>query len=526
MHYLKPDVKIEPLVQRWYAWIHLVPPMQCALNLEYRYKGLLQSFVANPNIHHNAANDPAMYGGPFMGLTIDDKSFAQSLQKQMSDEFYQLSNLAVEYRKFELALTDAAKGQSLEEFYKLVPDQLAGALELVYDTSNNANIRLFEDLLPDLGFSTQPLQSISLTREAEEDRQFFLSTPRTYSENRLDLELDFKNPMIDTLAKMRVQSFNFEDIVEELGLDATQKDRFSEMCTEQPTARNSPNYNGDKVRVRYFGHACVLLETSEVSILIDPLLSTNADASDDRFSIADLPDTIDYIIITHGHQDHLVPEILLQLRHKTKHVLVPRNNQGSIADPSLKLIFKDLGFQSVTALDPFEITSIKDGEIWSLPFPGEHCDLDILTKHALFIHLKGFKALFMVDSNAVEPKLYSNIQRRIGDIDMAFIGMECDGAPLSWLYGPFMPRPLVRSSDEARSMSSSKAEEAITALDYFNCKEVCIYAMGQEPWLKHLMGLVYETDSVQLNEARKFIELCSERDILAKQLYISEEFER
>jgi hypothetical protein len=28
----------------------------------------------------------------------------------------------------------------------------------------------------------------------------------------------------------------------------------------------------------------------------------------------------------------------------------------------------------------------------------------------------------------------------VGDVDVLFIATECDGAPVSWVYGPFLPR--------------------------------------------------------------------------------------
>lgn len=38
-----------------------------------------------------------------------------------------------------------------------------------------------------------------------------------------------------------------------------------------------------------------------------------------RFSDIALPDEIDYVLITHNHQDHVLFETLLRLRHKIKH---------------------------------------------------------------------------------------------------------------------------------------------------------------------------------------------------------------
>ena len=54
--FLKPDVKIELLVGRWFAWPHLISPVQHAMNIAFRHLPLMQSFVANPQVHVAAAD--------------------------------------------------------------------------------------------------------------------------------------------------------------------------------------------------------------------------------------------------------------------------------------------------------------------------------------------------------------------------------------------------------------------------------------------------------------------------------------
>ena len=83
-----------------------------------------------------------------------------------------------------------------------------------------------------------------------------------------------------------------------------------------------------------------------VSILLDPVLSYTYESS--IFAITacsfDLPDHIDYVLITHGHPDHVLFETLSQLRHKIRTILVPRNGDG-LAGPSLKLLLENCEIQ-------------------------------------------------------------------------------------------------------------------------------------------------------------------------------------
>ena len=140
-------------------------------------------------------------------------------------------------------------------------------------------------------------------------------------------------------------------------------------------------YKGDKIRMRYFGHACILVETKDISILVDPLISYYGYHSDvHHFSDVDLPDTIDYVLITHNHQDHILFETLLPLRHKIKNLIVPRTNSGKLEDPDLKLMFNNIGFNNVTAVNEMEAIKFVDATITGLPFIGEHSDLNIITK--------------------------------------------------------------------------------------------------------------------------------------------------
>jgi len=293
---------------------------------------------------------------------------------------------------------------------------------------------------------------------------------------------------------------------------------------EQPKYNATSNYQGDGIRIRYFGHACLLLQTSEVSILIDPVISYKVSSEVPRFTFEDLPDTIDYIVLTHNHQDHVLFESLLQLRYKTKHIVCPDNNQGFLADPSLKLILEKIGFTSVISLRDFDRIEITNGEIIGLPFLGEHSDLNIHSKIAHLITLKGKKILFAADSNNLDHDLYVNIFKHIGPIDTLCVGMECDGAPLTWLYGPLLINPLKRTYDNTRTLSGSDFKKAWSIVQESKCKEAYVYAMGQEPWLNYIMALKYSPDSIQITESDLFVKTCHDFGIKSERLFGKKEW--
>src|SRR5262252_6976545 len=64
--FLKPNIAIEPLVDNWYAWGHLIPPATAAMNIANRHLRIMESYVQSPGVHRAAAKNPAMAGGPFV----------------------------------------------------------------------------------------------------------------------------------------------------------------------------------------------------------------------------------------------------------------------------------------------------------------------------------------------------------------------------------------------------------------------------------------------------------------------------
>ena len=272
--------------------------------------------------------------------------------------------------------------------------------------------------------------------------------------------------------------------------------------------------------MRYFGHACILIETKDISILIDPLISYYGYYSDlEHFSDVDLPETIDYVLITHNHQDHILFETLLPLRHKIKNIIVPRSCSGKLEDPDLKLMFNNIGFNNVLAIDEMETINFADTTITGIPFTGEHCDLNILSKVCYLVEISGFELLFLADSRILESILYKHIHRLTGDVDVMFLGMECDGAPLTWLYGPLMTNKIARDQDESRRLAGSDCDKGMSLVDIFHPKETYVYAMGQEPWVEFVSSIKYTDESNPIIQSNKLVKMCTDRGIVAERLY-------
>jgi L-ascorbate metabolism protein UlaG (beta-lactamase superfamily) len=262
------------------------------------------------------------------------------------------------------------------------------------------------------------------------------------------------------------------------------------------------------------------VESGGVSILSDPVLSYTYESQISRYTYEDLPDYIDYVVITHHHSDHILLETLLQLRHRIGTIIVPRSSGGALQDPSIELILENIGFRNVLSIGEMQRVPITDGYIQGIPFLGEHADLDVRSKLAYLVTLGGYRLLFAADSRNIEPQLYRHVHRDIGNIDALFIGMECDGAPLSWVYGPLLlSQRLDRAMDHSRRLAGSDYAQAIDLVNCFHCKEVYVYAMGQEPWLNHVMSIKYTEQSRPIVESTKLVVECRRRGIPAERLF-------
>jgi L-ascorbate metabolism protein UlaG (beta-lactamase superfamily) len=517
--YLRSNALVEPLIDHWYAWTHLIPPATCARNLTERHFKIMDSYIAAPQVHASAVKNPKMLGGPFIDYDGQRVNEIKSLRAELSSRRDYLVALSKAIEDLDRMLQSQAKGESVHSLYAKVPEILKGYVELVYDLNNHPSFRLIEPLLYRSEFYRPDSQSLMLSQISGDDRPFVLSTPRLPQNNSVHMKLPFSDESIDHLFSAKLEPKPLQELTERCHISPEEIRAFQSLFTSEkpkPYAR----YQGTGARWRYFGHACILLETPTMSLLFDPVLSYTYDSGISRYTYDDLPDQIDYVVITHNHQDHVLLETLLQIRHKVGCVVVPRSSGGTLADPSLKLMLETIGFRLVVELSEMETMELEAGSFMTgMTFMGEHADLDVRSKLAYLVDLRGNKLFFAADSCNIEPTLYRHLHKHIGDVRALFIGMECDGAPLSWLYGPLLSRRMERALDESRRLSGSNYAQAIEIVNLLKCKEVFVYAMGQEPWLNHVMSLKYTPDSNPIVQSNKLIETCRERGMLAERLF-------
>jgi L-ascorbate metabolism protein UlaG (beta-lactamase superfamily) len=516
--YLRPNIQVEPLFDCWYAWSHLIPPATAARNMTERHIKIMDSYLSAPQVHANAVKNPKLLGGPFVdygGKRVDEIRDLRDRTKRMRPHLIELSNAIA---SLDETLRTQAKGFSLQPLYNQAPDILKGYVELVYDLNHNPSFRLLERLLYRSRYYDRSAQSLMLSVSLGDDRPFVLSTPRLESDSQFHLRVSFDDEVVDRLFQLKSAPRPWGEIKEMMRAPEESERLVRSFFTPDRPPRYSP-YRGDGVRWRYLGHACILLETPHLNMLFDPVLSYTYESETPRYTFQDLPDSIDYVVITHNHQDHVLFETLLQIRHQVKNIIVPASSGGFLQDPSLKLILQNIGFKNVIELEEMESLEFENGSITALPFFGEHSDLNIRCKAAHLVRIGNRSLLFAADSSNLEPRLYEHLYQEVGDVDTIFLGMECDGAPLSWLYGPLLTRKVERAMDESRRLAGSNFDQAFDIVRRFNSKETYVYAMGQEPWLGHIMSIKYTEQSRPIIESNRLIEECSKHGIYAERLF-------
>lgn len=408
---------------------------------------------------------------------------------------------------FEKGLMQQAIGASIDALYHELPEELRGAVELAYDSHNHPSLRIYENMLyADSRYdSSQQSFRLFVKKSDAEYLPVYLPNPET----EIALRVPFDDARMDRIFSMDLEPRPREEVMDLLELTSSKDPRLVRLFTDQPVRKPEP-WTGAGPRIRYLGHAGALVEWKGVSILVDPLIPCgSAVLGESRYSFPDLPARIDYVLITHGHDDHYDPSSLLRLRHRIGCLVVPRAS-GLLWDYSLKAVAQRIGFKHVVELDAFDsLIPGPDMEITSIPFVGEHGDL-FGAKSCWLVRAGTEQILFAADSNTADPHIYENVRNITGNIQTVFIGTACSGQTVEQnyptLFGWVEPGQQAAALEEkfrTRMTNGCDAAGAWSVVKSLGAKRVYIYALGWEPWL---IGYLGPHKQIFMTEAQKLIE--------------------
>ena len=515
LHWLRPSVTLSPLIDRWYAWNQLIPPHTAALNLVKRHKPILISYLESPEAHAAVLKNPGAYCAPCLDPGDLTRDQAVTAVRELSERMGAFDSLVAGIHDARALLAEAGNGGPLGGLYPRLPDSLRGLVELVYGEDGHPRLRFFEALLYRSEHYQRSAQRISLGLAPRLDQPFTFCSPVLSGPGRINVDWEFSSPEIDALAASRLAPAEVGELTERAALPTARDTRlFATLFCDQPPPPWVPPGHG-LCRMRYFGHAGVLLESAGASVLIDPEIASAGDGHD-HFTFADLPPRIDAIVLSHAHPDHVSVASLLQLRHRTTRVVVPRSGGGEISDFSLGALVRALGFDDVAELAPLDTVRVAErASIQALPFLGEHGDLDVRAKMVPMVDIGGRRVIFGNDTVDLDPAMSRRLSREFTGIDALFMGLECVGGSASWLYGALAGHDIASS----RVMAGSDAASATRIVMAAEPKQVFCYALGLEPWLRHLTGTRSEDQARALAEVDRFTRACHETGRPAELLY-------
>ncbi len=432
--FLRSDVRIEPLVDRFPAELLDVAPVQASLRLAGRWVPALESYLQDPGPHNGFTNEAgAAPSSMEVGALLDgikrDRADMLAFAAAVSEADHLLQRHA---------------GDPLTALYPRLPSTLDGLVELARDQYGHPLLRFIEPVVYDSPVYDVARQSVRLVPDGAVHRAGARHTPRLTAPDALDLAVPFSHPGLDALARARNTATTAGQLCAALGLNGTEPARLGRLLTSTPAAAEDRDIRHGG-RARYLGHACLMLQTAQTTIIIDPSVGTGRSRGGP--GLDDLPDRIDLALLTHAHRDHTVLETLLQLRPRIGTVVVPRSSRGNRYDPSIGLCLRALGF-AVVELDDFDELPIPSGRVVATPLLDEGSASDVRTKSTYAIQIAGASVFVGGDAGYARPAAYRHIRRRLGAIHMAFFGMHCD-----------------KRADGPQEIDAERSTEVIRALD-------------------------------------------------------------
>ncbi len=498
---LSSSIRILPRVNDWCANPYLLSPVTFGLYTQHAHLSVLDSFISDPEQHRIASRRQELRGGPFLDYDGEVKDI-RVFRDQTRDRCAVQLRYAAAINALYALLREQATGTGLQGLYAKIDPLIRDKVEIFYDVCKQPGVRFLERLFFDSSAYDATLQSCMLERVTDEVRPFSLSTPQIRrTPGSLDVRAPFSDPLWDKLCGGTRDADELIDLLLTHVTPAERNvDQVRQMLCTDALPEQAP---GNGVRVRYFGHACVLIQGAGISILIDPLIGYPGESSIEHYTFDDLPAHIDYVLLTHAHHDHVVMETLLRIRHRIGKVIVGRSGGGGLQDLSLKLILQRCGFPVVAELGEYEEVAFPGGRIVAAPFYGEHSDLDVRCKVVHAVEIEGKVCVLFSDSRPPAAEFYEPLRRMFPKIHCVFLGMECVGAPATWLYGSLLQETLTRREDQTRRLDGCDFERALELLKFFQPERLYVYAMGAEPWISHITSIFYSEDLEQFKAARQ-----------------------
>jgi L-ascorbate metabolism protein UlaG (beta-lactamase superfamily) len=222
----------------------------------------------------------------------------------------------------------------------------------------------------------------------------------------------------------------------------------------------------DKTTLVWFGHSSYLLKLGKFHLLVDPVFSGNAAPfsffakafpGTNGFGIHDMPDSIDAVLLTHDHYDHLDYKTILRLKPRVRHfytslgVGAHLEYWGIPADCITELDWWE-GIDIDTSCGPVAAGQPPDPIISLTAVPARHFSGRNFKRcrtiwSAFVLKAPGY-SLFLGGDSGYEDH-FRTIGDRHGPFDLAIL--ECGQYGKNWPYIHMLPEQTVKAAEDLRA---------------------------------------------------------------------------
>lgn len=179
-------------------------------------------------------------------------------------------------------------------------------------------------------------------------------------------------------------------------------------------------------RVTYVSHSCLKIEGQHGTLLCDPWFLNEPvyDYALWKFPAAVIPphnviEGVDYIYITHSHEDHFhIPSLDYVPRHTTM-ILAEYTHHSSLRAQTIERVLRLMGFHRIVKLQPWETFSMRNS-IPLISIPSAPTRSHDWENSGFVVEHPGCRLINMND-NISDEMLCTEIRRRFDSFDIGFI---------------------------------------------------------------------------------------------------------
>jgi L-ascorbate metabolism protein UlaG (beta-lactamase superfamily) len=209
---------------------------------------------------------------------------------------------------------------------------------------------------------------------------------------------------------------------------------------------------GDQAALAWFGHSSYLLKAGKSHILVDPVFSGNASPvsffakafpGSNTYGVDDMPATLEAVLITHDHYDHLDYKTILRLKDRTNHFYTSLGVGAHLESWGIEP-------GRITELDWWESCNIGDMSLTATParhFSGRFLKRGGTIWSSFVLKAAGY-SLFLGGDSGYEQH-FKAIGDRFGPFDLAIL--ECGQYGHNWPDIHMLPEETVMAARDLRA---------------------------------------------------------------------------